>query len=145
MVERWPCRLYFLSKGLHWVIHKLGYCLERNKENLFLRTRSPSPSDNPASFKEVYKRQADSIDISGLQQSRWASSRKRAFPLVKLYSERNSAHLAYRRTRQSGVSQPNLNPYSWTNLTNMVWVDQPIGVGLSQGVPNLKNEIGVVS
>lgn len=44
---------------------------------------------------------------------------------------------------QSGTSQPNLNPYSWTNLTNMVWVDQPIGVGLSQGVPNLKNEVGV--
>lgn len=24
---------------------------------------------------------------------------------------------------QSGTSLPNLNPYSWTNLTNMVWVE----------------------
>lgn len=27
----------------------------------------------------------------------------------------------------------------------MVWVDQPIGVGLSQGVPALKDEVGVAT
>lgn len=28
---------------------------------------------------------------------------------------------------QSGTYAPQPNPFSWTNLTNMVYVDQPIG------------------
>lgn len=28
---------------------------------------------------------------------------------------------------QSGTYKPQPNPFSWTNLTNMVWVDQPAG------------------
>ena len=27
------------------------------------------------------------------------------------------------------------------NLTNMLWVEQPVGVGFSQGVPNISNEV----
>ena len=27
---------------------------------------------------------------------------------------------------QSGTYRPIANPYSWVNLTNMVWVDQPV-------------------
>lgn len=34
-----------------------------------------------------------------------------------------------------------LNSYSWTNLTNMLWVEQPVGVGYSQGTPNITNEV----
>lgn len=29
--------------------------------------------------------------------------------------------------------QPEINPYSWVNLTNMLWVEQPVGVGFSTG------------
>lgn len=39
---------------------------------------------------------------------------------------------------QSGTYSPIENPWSWTNLTNMVWVDQPIGTGFSpaaEGAP----------
>ncbi|KAI0475720.1 carboxypeptidase [Xylariaceae sp. FL0804] len=36
---------------------------------------------------------------------------------------------------QSGTYAPQPNPFSWTNLTNMVYIDQPIGTGFS---PNAK-------
>lgn len=36
---------------------------------------------------------------------------------------------------QPGTYSPQPNPFSWTNLTNMVWIDQPIGTGLSSAYP----------
>ncbi|KAL1863049.1 hypothetical protein Daus18300_008205 [Diaporthe australafricana] len=36
---------------------------------------------------------------------------------------------------QPGTYSPQPNPFSWTNLTNMVWIDQPIGTGLSSSYP----------
>jgi len=44
-------------------------------------------------------------------------------------------------TWEAGTLAPVQNPYSWTNLTNMLWVEQPVGVGYSQGVPNITNEV----
>ncbi|KAJ4290625.1 hypothetical protein N0V90_010843 [Kalmusia sp. IMI 367209] len=44
-------------------------------------------------------------------------------------------------TWESGTLAPVQNPYSWTNLTNMIWIEQPVGVGYSQGTPNITNEI----
>ncbi|KAH9963660.1 Alpha/Beta hydrolase protein [Russula compacta] len=41
---------------------------------------------------------------------------------------------------QFGQAMPTLNPYSWTNLGHMLWVEQPVGTGFSQGVPNIQNE-----
>ena len=32
---------------------------------------------------------------------------------------------------QPGTFKPVRNPYSWVNLTNMVWVEQPVGTGFS--------------
>ncbi|KAF2840835.1 serine carboxypeptidase [Patellaria atrata CBS 101060] len=43
-------------------------------------------------------------------------------------------------TWEAGTLSPVQNPYSWTNLTNMLWVEQPIGVGFTQGEPNIRNE-----
>ncbi|KAJ2976618.1 hypothetical protein NQ176_g4846 [Zarea fungicola] len=40
-----------------------------------------------------------------------------------------------------GTLAPVKNPYSWHKLTNMVWVEQPVGTGFSQGEPNISNEI----
>jgi len=36
-----------------------------------------------------------------------------------------------------GTSEPTPNPYTWLNLTNIVWIDQPIGVGYSEGKPDI--------
>lgn len=44
-------------------------------------------------------------------------------------------------TFEAGTLAPVQNPYSWTNLTNMMWVEQPVGVGFSQGTPNITNEV----
>ncbi|KAF8999389.1 Alpha/Beta hydrolase protein [Cyathus striatus] len=39
-----------------------------------------------------------------------------------------------------GQAKPTQNPFSWTNLSSVLWVEQPVGTGFSQGVPNIKNE-----
>ncbi|KAF5662003.1 SERINE-TYPE CARBOXYPEPTIDASE F PRECURSOR [Fusarium circinatum] len=42
---------------------------------------------------------------------------------------------------QEGTLAPVPNSYSWTNLTNVIWIEQPVGVGYSQGKPNITNEV----
>ncbi|KAM0323834.1 hypothetical protein ACHAQA_008412 [Verticillium albo-atrum] len=42
---------------------------------------------------------------------------------------------------QDGTLAPTPNSYSWTNLTNVIWIEQPVGVGYSQGTPNITNEV----
>jgi len=39
-----------------------------------------------------------------------------------------------------GQAKPTLNEFSWTNLSSVLWVEQPVGTGYSQGTPNIKNE-----
>ncbi|KEF62364.1 carboxypeptidase D [Exophiala aquamarina CBS 119918] len=41
---------------------------------------------------------------------------------------------------QYGTFKPIQNQWSWTNLTNMVWVEQPVGTGFSQGTPTATSE-----
>jgi carboxypeptidase D len=44
---------------------------------------------------------------------------------------------------QSGTYQPVRNMYSWTNLTNIVYIDQPVGTGLSPGKSMVDNEVDI--
>ncbi|GAB7356685.1 hypothetical protein MBLNU459_g7396t1 [Dothideomycetes sp. NU459] len=44
---------------------------------------------------------------------------------------------------QYGTYAPIKNNYAWNNLTNVVWVEQPVGTGFSQGIPTATNETQV--
>ncbi|CAG8949818.1 hypothetical protein HYFRA_00004142 [Hymenoscyphus fraxineus] len=46
---------------------------------------------------------------------------------------------------QYGTYKPVPNPYTWRNLTNVVWVEQPVGTGFSQGIPTAKDETDVAA
>ncbi|KAG4428662.1 hypothetical protein IFR05_015850 [Cadophora sp. M221] len=46
---------------------------------------------------------------------------------------------------QYGTLKPVSNPYTWVNLTNVVWVEQPIGTGFSQGTPTATDETQVAA
>lgn len=39
-----------------------------------------------------------------------------------------------------GMDEPMPNPFTWLNLTNVVWIDQPLGVGFAQGEPDIETE-----
>ncbi|KAG6873608.1 hypothetical protein C0995_013981 [Termitomyces sp. Mi166 len=39
-----------------------------------------------------------------------------------------------------GQAKPTVNEFSWTNLSSVLWVEQPVGTGFSQGKPNITNE-----
>ncbi|KAF5363862.1 hypothetical protein D9756_001081 [Leucocoprinus leucothites] len=39
-----------------------------------------------------------------------------------------------------GQAKPTPNEFSWTNLSSVLWVEQPVGTGFSQGTPNIRNE-----
>ena len=41
---------------------------------------------------------------------------------------------------QPGTLKPDHNPWTWVNLTNVVWIDQPVGTGFSPGTPTITNE-----
>lgn len=40
----------------------------------------------------------------------------------------------------TGTAKPIRNQWAWTNLSHVLWVEQPVGTGFSQGVPNITNE-----
>ncbi|KAJ7735124.1 alpha beta-hydrolase [Mycena maculata] len=39
-----------------------------------------------------------------------------------------------------GTAKPIPNVNSWTNLSSVLWVEQPVGTGFSQGTPDIKDE-----
>jgi carboxypeptidase D len=45
---------------------------------------------------------------------------------------------------QPGTFQPVQNKWSWHRLTNVVWIDQPVGTGFSQGTPTATSQADVV-
>ncbi|KAI0766524.1 alpha/beta-hydrolase [Irpex lacteus] len=39
-----------------------------------------------------------------------------------------------------GQAKATVNEFSWTNLSSVLFVEQPVGTGFSQGTPNIRNE-----
>ncbi|KAF7315184.1 Carboxypeptidase [Mycena indigotica] len=39
-----------------------------------------------------------------------------------------------------GQAEPTPNPFAWNSLGHMIWVEQPVGTGFSQGTPNITND-----
>lgn len=48
-------------------------------------------------------------------------------------------------TWQSGTLAPVQNPYTWANLTNMLWVEQPVGTGFATGTPTATSETDIAT
>ncbi|KZV67084.1 alpha/beta-hydrolase [Peniophora sp. CONT] len=44
-----------------------------------------------------------------------------------------------------GQAQPTVNEWSWTNLSSIIYIEQPVGTGFSQGTPTARNEVDVAS
>ncbi|KAG1785880.1 Alpha/Beta hydrolase protein [Suillus plorans] len=44
-----------------------------------------------------------------------------------------------------GQAKPTANQQSWTNLSSVLWVEQPVGTGFSQGIPDAQNEDDVAT
>ncbi|KAF5497203.1 putative serine carboxypeptidase [Colletotrichum sp. SAR11_239] len=44
---------------------------------------------------------------------------------------------------QPGMFRPIRNKWSWHRITNVVWIDQPVGAGFSTGTPTAKDEFDV--
>ncbi|KAF8335498.1 alpha/beta-hydrolase [Cantharellus anzutake] len=40
----------------------------------------------------------------------------------------------------TGTAKPIPNQWSWTNLSHVLWVEQPVGTGFSQGTPNIHDD-----
>lgn len=46
---------------------------------------------------------------------------------------------------QAGTLAPVQNPYTWANLTNMLWVEQPVGTGFATGTPTATSEADIAA
>ncbi|KHJ32536.1 putative carboxypeptidase s1 protein [Erysiphe necator] len=53
--------------------------------------------------------------------------------MVGLFQENGPCHF------ENGSDEPSLNPYSWNEYSNMLYIDQPIGVGFSYGENNVNS------
>lgn len=55
--------------------------------------------------------------------------------MIGLFQEHGPCHFV------DGEKKPSLNEHSWNNYANMLYIDQPIGVGFSYGTNNVTSTV----
>lgn len=55
--------------------------------------------------------------------------------MIGLFQENGPCHFV------NGDSTPSLNEYSWNSYANMIYIDQPIGVGFSYGTDDVTSTV----
>lgn len=65
-------------------------------------------------------------------------SKKTGF--VSLVTQSSSLKLTFIQpfTQAPGEAKPTINDRSWTNLSSILFVEQPVGTGFSQGTPTAR-------
>lgn len=77
--------------------------------------------------------------LGGLFARKWGAF-PRHFNVSKAVLNCHSQPISW----STGQALPTQNPHSWTNLSSVLWVEQPVGTGFSQGVPNITVRASIV-
>ena len=119
--------------------HTLDYCQFRILQTRLASSSSGTPallgSHEKLGLSKHYRFFPSSNPLAAEEITIWFNGGPGCSSLSGLLTENGPF------TWEAGTNAPVQNPYTWVNLTNMMWVEQPVGVGFSQGVPNITNEV----
>ena len=78
--------------------------------------------------------------VRGIASGEWGAKPHHRFQVYSHTEDLNVCVFWQPFSWSYGQYKPTMNEYSWTNLSSMLYIEQPVGTGFSQGTPNIKNE-----